>query len=174
VGRRATSSGIPYPPAPAGRREYYHDPESPPVNSMSPTAFVVARNRSGHVLLVRRADSGNWELPGGRVEFGESAQIAAIREVEEESGVTVEVTRLAGIYTDPGHVMFYPDTGEARQQFAVCFLASPIAGRPRPNGNETREAAWVPPGRIPHLPIHPSVRMRIIHALTEPTQPHFD
>jgi ADP-ribose pyrophosphatase YjhB (NUDIX family) len=93
---------------------------------MSPTAFVVARNRSGHVLLVRRADSGNWELPGGRVEFGESAQIAAVREVEDESGVTVQVTRLAGIYTDPGHVMFYPDTGEARQQFAVCFLASPM------------------------------------------------
>ena len=132
---------------------------------MSPTAFVVARNRYGHVLLVRRADSGNWELPGGRVELGESAQIAAVREVKEESGVTVEVTRLAGVYTDPGHVMFYPDTGEARQQFAVCFLASPIAGRPRPDGVETCEAAWFTPGRIPHLPIHPSIRMRIIDAL---------
>jgi len=107
---------------------------------MSPTAFVVARNRSGHVLLVRRVDSGNWELPGGRVECGESAQIAAVREVAEESGVTVEVTRLAGVYTDAGHVMFYPDTGEARQQFAVCFLASPVAGTPRPDGAETCEA----------------------------------
>jgi ADP-ribose pyrophosphatase YjhB (NUDIX family) len=174
MGERATSSGVSYPTASSGRREYYHNSESPLANSMSPTAFVVARNRYGHVLLVRRADSGNWELPGGRVELGESAQIAAVREVKEESGVTVEVTRLAGVYTDPGHVMFYPDTGEARQQFAVCFLASPIAGRPRPDGEETREAAWVPPGRIPHLPIHPSMRMRISHALTEPANPHFD
>jgi len=174
MGERALSSGVSYPPASPGRREYYHDPQSPPANSMSPTAFVVARNRYGDVLLVRRADSGNWELSGGRVEFGESAQIAAVGEVAEESGVTVEVTRLAGVYTDPGHVMFYPDTGEARQQFAVCFFVSPIAGRPRPDGDETWEAAWVLPGRIPHLPIHPSIRMRIDHALTEPAQPHFD
>ena len=101
---------------------------------MSPTAFVVARNRYGDVLLVRRADSGNWELPGGRVQLGESARIAAVREVAEEGEGTVEVTRLAGVYTDPGHVMFYPDTGEARQQFAVLGLASPVAGRPRPDG----------------------------------------
>jgi 8-oxo-dGTP pyrophosphatase MutT (NUDIX family) len=98
MGERATSSGVSYPTASSGRREYYHDSESPLANSMSPTAFVVARNRYGHVLLVRRADSGNWELPGGRVELGESAQIAAVREVKEESGVTVEVTRLAGVY----------------------------------------------------------------------------
>ena len=174
MGNPSSLSGVSYPPARPGRTEYYHDPESPPANSMSPTAFVVARNRSGDVLLVRRADSGNWELPGGRVELGESARIAAVREVAEESGVTVEVTRLAGVYTDPGHVMFYPDTGEARQQFAVCFLASPVAGRPRPDGDETCEAAWVPPGRLPHLPMHPSIRMRIIDALTEPAQPHFD
>ena len=174
MGNPASLSGVSCPPARAGRREYYHDAESPPANSMSPTAFVVARNRYGDVLLVRRADSGNWELPGGRVELGESARIAAVREVAEESGVTVEVTGLAGVYTDPGHVMFYPDTGEARQQFAVCFFACPIAGRPRPDGDETSEAAWVPPGRLPHLPMHPSIRMRIIDALTEPAQPHFD
>jgi len=54
---------------PPGRNEYYDDAEAPPANSMSPTAFVVARNRYGHVLLVRRVDSGNWELPGGRVEL---------------------------------------------------------------------------------------------------------
>ena len=47
---------------------------------------------------------------------------AAEREVVEESGVAIKVTRLAGVYTDPGHVMVYPATGEARQQFA--FMAN--------------------------------------------------
>ncbi|MFZ2119232.1 MAG: NUDIX domain-containing protein, partial [Pseudonocardiaceae bacterium] len=41
----------------------------------------------GRVLLVRRADDGYWELPGGRVEVGESASAAVVREVAEEAGV---------------------------------------------------------------------------------------
>ena len=100
------------------RQEYYHDAEAPPANSMTPTAFAAVRDDQGRVLLVRRRDSGNWELPGGRVELGESVTTAAEREVVEESGVAIKVTRLAGVYTDPGHVMVYPATGEARQQFA--------------------------------------------------------
>ena len=55
------------------------------------------------MLLVRRRDSGNCELPGGRVELGKSATAAAEREAAEESSVTIEVIRLAGVYTDPGH-----------------------------------------------------------------------
>ena len=52
------------------RQEYYHDTDAPPANSMTPTAFAAVRDDQGRVLLVRRRDSGNWELPGGRVELG--------------------------------------------------------------------------------------------------------
>lgn len=38
-----------------------------------PAAFAIVRNGPGRVLLVRRADDGYWELPGGRIEVGESA-----------------------------------------------------------------------------------------------------
>lgn len=124
------------------------------------------------MLLVRRADTGNWELPGGRVEFGESAAVAAEREVAEESGVTVKVTRLAGLYTDPEHIMVYPGTGKARQQFAVCFHAEPVHGHPRPNHHQTRDAAWIDPERLPELAIHPSIWLRLTHALTSPEHPH--
>src|SRR4051794_15928607 len=86
------------------REEYYHDPAAPRANSLAPTAFAAVRDDGGRILLVRRVDTGNWELPGGRVEIGESAVVAAQREVAEESGVRVEVVRLAGVYTDPGHV----------------------------------------------------------------------
>jgi 8-oxo-dGTP pyrophosphatase MutT (NUDIX family) len=154
------------------RQEYYHDTDAPPANSMTPTAFAAVRDDQGRVLLVRRRDSGNWELPGGRVELGESATTAAEREVVEESGVTIKVTRLAGVYTDPGHVMVYPSTGEARQQFAVCFHALPVDGQPHPDHHETCEAAWIDPARLDTLPIHPSMRLRIDQALTEPNTPH--
>jgi len=68
------------------RQEYYHDPDAPAANSLTPTAFAAVRDDAGRILLVRRADTGNWELPGGRVELGESAVVAAEREVAEESG----------------------------------------------------------------------------------------
>jgi ADP-ribose pyrophosphatase YjhB (NUDIX family) len=83
---------------------------------------------------VRRAHSGNRELPGGRVELGESATAAVKREVLEESGVSITITGLVGVYSDPGHLMVYPDTGEVRHQFAVCFNALPSAAVRAPTG----------------------------------------
>jgi 8-oxo-dGTP pyrophosphatase MutT (NUDIX family) len=154
------------------RLEYYHDPAAPAANSFAPAAFAVVRDDANRVLLVRRADDGLWELPGGRVEFGESAVQAAEREVAEESGVTVKVTRLAGVYTDPGHVIVYPATGEARQQFAVCFHALPVAGVPEPDGDETSEAAWVPIDWLDRLGMHPAMRRRISEAVSAPNHQH--
>ena len=62
------------------RVEYYHDVAAPQARELLPAAFAVARNRSGRVLLVRRADDGCWELSGGRVEVGESASATVVRE----------------------------------------------------------------------------------------------
>jgi 8-oxo-dGTP pyrophosphatase MutT (NUDIX family) len=156
----------------AHRAEYYHDPLAPRANSLTPTAFAAVRDESGRLLMCRRADTLNWELPGGKVDFGESADQAAVREVTEETGVVVRVTGLLGLYTDPGHVMVYP-TGEVRQQFAVCFHAVPLAGDPRPDGDETVDAAWISAGEVPRLPVHPSVRLRVDHALAASDQVHF-
>ena len=160
-------------PGKVARVEYFHDGNAPSANSMSPTAFAVTVDQRGWVLLVRRVDCGNWELPGGKIELGESADAAAVREVAEEAGMVISIDRLAGVYSDPGHVMVYPDTGEVRQQLAVCFHATPLHGVPRPDGEETSAAAWVDPRDLASLPIHPSIRPRIEHALIAPFDPHF-
>ena len=89
-------------------------------------------------------DSGNCELPARGVELGETAATAAERKVVEECGVTIKVTRLAGIFTDPGRHGL-PATGEARQQFPVCSHALPVDGQPHPDHDETCEAAWIAP-----------------------------
>ena len=94
------------------------------------------------------------------------------KQVAEESGVTVAITGLAGVYSDPGHVLVYPDTGEARQQLVVCLHAQPLSGAPRPDHYETSAAAWVDPDQLRHLSIHPSMRIRIEHVLTEPRHVH--
>ena len=108
------------------RREYDHQPDAPAASCVAPSAFAAVRDITGRMLLVRRCDTGDWELPGGHVDPGESAADAAVRETAEESGLTVEVTGLVGIYTDPGHVIADPGAGLVRQPFAVCFHARPL------------------------------------------------
>jgi 8-oxo-dGTP diphosphatase len=63
---------------------------------------AVARTNDGRVLLIRRADSGEWGLPGGTVEWGETLRIALERELEEEAGVEhLELVRVLGAWSKP-------------------------------------------------------------------------
>src|SRR6476661_2303475 len=131
-------------------REYYQDPNAPRADDVLPAAFAAVRNVAGEVLLVRRIDDGYWELPGGRLEVGESAAQAVIREVAEESGVTIALTGLSGVYSDPTHVLLDPD-GTVHQQLALCFHAVPAladATEVPPDGIETKEAAWCAPAAL--------------------------
>jgi 8-oxo-dGTP pyrophosphatase MutT (NUDIX family) len=59
-------------------RIHFHDPDAPAPTVVAPSVFVAVRNDRGKLLLVRRCDSGTWELPGGRVDVGESADVAAL------------------------------------------------------------------------------------------------
>ena len=153
------------------RQVYFHDPEAPRATVVVPSAFVAVQGRGGRLLLVRRRDSGAWELPGGRVDVGESAVEAAVRETAEEAGVRVVVTGLVGLFTDPGLVI-RSRGGEVRQQFAVLFRASAVAGVPHGHLEETSEAAWVDPADIPGLPMEPSARIWIAQALALADVPH--
>ena len=151
---------------PGVRREYDHEPDAPAATCVAPCVYAAARDATGRLLLVRRCDTGDWELPGGHVDPGESASDAAVRETAEESGITVDITGLAGIYTDPGHVIADPRTGRVRQPFAVCFHARPLCGSPGGDQVETSEARWFTIGDIPALPIRPAMRRRIDHAVS--------
>jgi 8-oxo-dGTP pyrophosphatase MutT (NUDIX family) len=156
------------------RVEYYHDGDSPQARALLPAAFAIVRNDLGQVLLVRRADDGYWELPGGRVEVGESASAAVVREVDEEAGVAIKVTGLAGVYSDPGHVLAYPHGDGIYQQFAVCFHAFTPACDAQPDHDETSEAVWFDPEQAKQLVMHPVMRRRLIDALVEPDGARFD
>ncbi|MFF9039243.1 NUDIX hydrolase [Streptomyces sp. NPDC014892] len=152
------------------RIDYFNDPNAPKANSVVPSVTAVALNEAGDVLLIHRTDNDLWALPGGGVDVGESAPDAAVRETKEETGCDIEVTGLVGLYTNPAHVMAYDD-GEVRQQFAICFRARVTGGEPR-TSNESKEVAFVAPNRLDELTIHPSMRMRIDHALEERPKPY--
>lgn len=71
---------------------------------------VVIWDDQGRVLLEKRSDNGMWGLPGGRIEPGESVLECAIRETLEETGLSVQVTGLRGVYSEEhDRIVTFPD-----------------------------------------------------------------
>ena len=79
------------------------------------------------VLLTKRLDNGQWCLPSGGMEPGESAAEACEREVFEETGLRVRVKRLVGVYSHPDQLSIYPD-GNKVQIVALHFEAEVTGG----------------------------------------------
>lgn len=64
--------------------------------------LAAAHTEDGRWLLIRRADTGTWALPGGTVEWGENLRDTIKRELEEEGGVSsVVIERVTGVYSRP-------------------------------------------------------------------------
>jgi ADP-ribose pyrophosphatase YjhB (NUDIX family) len=104
-------------------------------------AVSAAIFRDGKVLLVRRARSpakGFYSLPGGRVEFGESLHQALTREVDEETGLAIEIAGLAGWRE------VLPSTGGAGHYLIMSFAARWVAREPVLN-EELDDFRWLAP-----------------------------
>lgn len=113
------------------------DQERPPRSASVPCvgAFVVEREE---LLLVRRGhapSAGDWSVPGGRLEPGETLEAGAAREVLEETGIEVEIDAFLGVADRPG--------------FVICdFLAHPVGGTQRAR-SDASEVGWF---RLDQLP----------------------
>jgi 8-oxo-dGTP pyrophosphatase MutT (NUDIX family) len=154
-----------------GRTEYLNDPAAPRPNSLVPAAGVLAVDGAGRVLLQRRRDTGQWAIPMGKQELGETVAQCAIRETREETGVTVEVTGLLGIYSDPGHIVAYSD-GEVRQEYEVILTGQPVSGEPAAN-DEASAAGWFAVADLDGLDIHPT-QWRQLRDWLDGTAPRID
>jgi ADP-ribose pyrophosphatase YjhB (NUDIX family) len=141
------------------RIDYYRDPSAPRANSLVVGSSAVVADDQGRILLQRRSDSGNWALPGGGMDIGETFAESAVREVREETGFDVRIDRIVGIYSDPGHVFAYDD-GEIRQEFSIC-LACTIVGGSLQVSRESTAVDFFPVAELPGLQMHESIRVRI-------------
>jgi ADP-ribose pyrophosphatase YjhB (NUDIX family) len=118
---------------------------------------AVVTDGRGRLLLIQRGHepgAGLWSLPGGRVEPGETDAEALVREMEEETGLTVEPGRLIGQVQRPG---LAGDVLDIRD-----YAATVTAGTLRP-GDDAADARWVNPADLAVL----AVTEGLVEALTE-------
>lgn len=113
-----------------------------------PSTTVLPRDDAGRILLVRLIDSGNWATIGGAIEPGESPREGAVREAEEEAGVTVELGNILGVFGGREYRVTYPN-GDESAYVVTVFDASVTEGIPRPDGDETSEVGWFRPEELP-------------------------
>jgi len=104
-------------------------------------AAVIVEN--GKLLLVERAvepSKGKWSVPGGSVEWGEPLAEALKREVREETGLEIEVEKVAGVFD----LIIRDEVGKPQYHYVIIdFFAHPTGGKLVP-GDDAAKARWVP------------------------------
>ena len=107
-----------------------------------PSVSIAARDEHGRVLLARHLEGDLWVLPGGTIEAGETPSDAAVREMWEETGLLVELTRLVGVFGGAEYIIQYQN-GDRTSYVMALFEATVVGGSPRPDGVEILELRYV-------------------------------
>lgn len=133
----------------------------------APTVDTIIELDEGIVLVRRRNPPEGWALPGGFVDYGESAERAARREAEEETGLKVRLTELFGVYSDPSR--------DPRQHTISTVFIARAAGTPR-GGDDAAEARVFPLDALPS-PLafdHARILAEYRHYRRTGERPHYD
>ncbi|MGH9000083.1 MAG: NUDIX hydrolase [Acidimicrobiia bacterium] len=141
-----------------------------PERILAPEVAVGAVVRRGdQILVVRRGrgpGTGRWSLPGGRVDFGETLAQAVAREVQEETGVDVDVGEFLGWVERMG-------TEPAPYHYVILDFAATLPGPPGPlvPGDDAGDARWVPLSEMTTLDLVPGLEafLRGVGVLPPPT-----
>src|SRR5829696_1852861 len=115
---------------------------------MAASAFI--RDDAGRVLLGRRSDVMLWAPPSGLVQLGETPVRTLIREVQEETGLHVEVEKLIGIYTGHDFEWTYPN-GDQAQIVSIFFACRVVGGTLTPDYREFLDLGYFASDHFPAL-----------------------
>lgn len=125
-------------------------------------------NNERKFLLTQRSDNYRWCLPGGAVESGESVAEACEREVLEETGLNVRVTRLVGVYSHADQLVVYKD-GNKAQIVAIHFEAE-IVGGELGLSDETTDFGFFTAEEMENLPMMGLHKERVHDSLADLTE----
>lgn len=122
--------------------------------------------RDGRVVLVRRGNEprqGEWSIPGGVLEIGETLRQCATREAREETGLEVEAGAVLDVFDS-----INPDpAGRTRYHFVIVdFLCRVISGELRPGG-DVLDARWVTVGDLESFQLSEKAKSVIRKALEQ-------
>ncbi|MDQ0777117.1 8-oxo-dGTP diphosphatase [Streptomyces aurantiacus] len=121
-----------------------------PLHAVSVTGIVLRDD--GCLLAIKRMDDGTWVPPGGMLELGEGLERGVVREVLEETGVTVHPLRLTGVYKNI-----------SRRTVSIAFLCHVVEGEPHVS-DEASDVRWMTP-REAHAVMPPLRALRVSDAL---------
>jgi len=144
------------------KREY---PDRPIVG----VGAVIVEN--GRALVVRRGTEplkGEWSIPGGVVELGETLRQAAVREAKEETGLEVEAGEVLEVVD---RIMPDPQQNIQYHYVLVDFLCRRISGEAR-SGADATELRWITPEELEGFPIADSAAAVIRKAFESTLQNH--
>lgn len=119
------------------------------IDNIWPGIAVIIFDDEKRVLLQKRADVGLWGIPSGHVEPGESVTEAAIREVKEETGLDILVSRMIGVYSDPESQVFAYPNGITTHFVTTYFEGKVIGGEIDCACTETLELSYFENDRLP-------------------------
>jgi 8-oxo-dGTP pyrophosphatase MutT (NUDIX family) len=125
-------------------------------------------DEQGRIFLTRRADNGQWCLPGGGMESGESISEACEREVWEETGLRIRVKRLVGVYSYSDQLVVYED-GNKVQVVALHFDVEIIEGQPTLS-NETTDFGFFTLEEVEAMEMFGRHKQRILDTLEKHPQ----
>jgi ADP-ribose pyrophosphatase YjhB (NUDIX family) len=137
-----------------------------------PTVSIVLRDGDDRVLLVRHVEGDVWTTPGGMIEPYETPADAAVREMWEETGLYVRLTRIIGVFGGPACAVTFSN-GDKLAWVSTAFAASPLLGTLKPDGEEVTEARYFTPSEIARLPCAPHVAQVLVAAFAAAAEAHF-
>lgn len=118
---------------------------------------VLIENEKGDVLLQRRSDTGEWCVPGGALEPGETYIEAATRELSEEVGIKVSGLKLFGLYSGADREIHYPN-GDVVYSLSVIFITRSFTGEISDSDSEVLEHRFFDKDSIPKELFYPDAR----------------
>jgi ADP-ribose pyrophosphatase YjhB (NUDIX family) len=137
-----------------------------------PTVSVLAFDAEQRVLLVRHAEGNDWTTPGGMIEPYETPTDAAVREMWEETGLYVRLTRVVGVFGGPLCASTYAN-GDRVSWVSTVFAADVVSGVLRPDGVETLETRYFARADIGGVRCKPHVQMFVEAGYASPQRASF-